>query len=152
MAFTKPSPSEAQLANINDTGRLAYILDALLTLSGSGGFGYSTRQSFSYISAAAANQDAVQVSAVPANLLGFDAGNTAAYWTYVKFYNKAAPTSADTPVRMFALPPGGGISKSDMNLPFSTAMGIRITKLPAANDATAVIAGDVVIGGIDFQN
>lgn len=36
-AITRPSPSEASLYNLNDTGRLAVVIDILLAIAGGGG-------------------------------------------------------------------------------------------------------------------
>ena len=150
MSLVPTNNSEIYLANSPIAGRLAYILDALLGMNGLG----PNANSHSFHLSSAGSDNATNIAASATNVTGFDAGNIAAYWTYVKLYNKAtAPTSADTPVRVFALPPGGGISKNNMQLPqFNLGLGIRIVKGQADNDNTAVLAGDVMIGGLDYNN
>jgi hypothetical protein len=146
MALARPTPAEADLYNLATDARLAYILDAIrqqngdLPVDGAGNVHYIS-------TGTSADQHTLVASAC--NITGYDFGNTASYWCYVKFYDKANPTEADTPVRIVALPPGGGVARSVKAPKFLTVMAIRITKGAADNDTTAVVAGDVV-ASIDY--
>lgn len=108
------------------------------------GSGLST---FSFIAAGGANQDQQAVKATPGQLYGMTLHNGAAAIRYVKIYDKAAPTSADTPKLRFILAAsGGGVAREfTLGIPFATAIGIRITVGAADNDVAAATANDVFV-------
>lgn len=141
----RPAKSESFLSNFGTNERLAYIIDLLGGVAGVIG----NILNFHDASAAAANQDAKNQVNAPCVLAGYEMLNTAAYPVYVKFYDKANPTSADTPVRRVSLPAGGGISRASIGFGFLIQMSTRCTKGLADNDATACLAGDVVFS-VDY--
>lgn len=100
----------------------------------------------SYIAAASANQDQHVVKASAGQLYGLTLHNGSAAIRYVKVYNVAAPTSADTPKMRFILAAnGGGVAREfTLGIPFTTAIAIRITAGFADNDVAAATAGDVI--------
>lgn len=73
--------------------------------------------------------------------------NDATNAMFVKLYDKAtAPDSADTPLRTYRLPPGGGITFSKaMGITFDNGIGIRACTGVADNDNTAPDANDVIV-------
>jgi hypothetical protein len=101
------------------------------------------------IAAAGSNQDQTQVKASAGQIFGWDIYCTQAAARYVKIYNKAAPTSADTPVLTLLIPgnaAGAGNNKEIANgISFGTAIGFRITTGYADNDAGTATAGDVIV-------
>lgn len=140
-----PALTELEEADQSAAARLCQIIDVLL--------GLAPEQQVSntfYTAAAAANQDAVEDVNVPCVLVGYDMVNVAAAARYVKFYNKAAPTSADIPVRIVAIGPGQSISRSALNILFSVALSTRITTGSANNDAGTATAGDVTFS-LDYR-
>lgn len=134
------------------TGAVLTLVSGAIPVVINPGTGLGTgANAYSYIAAASANQDQQTVKAIPATLYSVQASNLAAALRYLKIYNKALPTSADTPVFRCMLPasataptpfiipiPGFGVA-------FATALGFRITTGEADNDANAATAGDVVV-------
>lgn len=108
------------------------------------GIGYSP---YGYVSSGAANQDSTTAKNGAATVGGFCfQNNHATAERFVKLYNKANPTSADTPVQTYALAPGGGgVSRTGLMMAFSTALSFRITTGVAAADTGAASAGDVTV-------
>lgn len=106
----------------------------------------------SYIAAASANQDQHTVKGTPGQLYGMTLHNGSAAIRYVKVYDKAAPTAADTPKLRFILAAnGGGIAREfSLGIAFATAIGIRITVGFADADVAAATAGDVITN-FDFK-
>lgn len=100
----------------------------------------------SYIAAAAANQDQHVVKGTPGQLYGLVLSNPSAAIRYVKVYDHAAPTSAQTPKLRFPLAAnGGGVAREfSLGIPFAVAISIRITVGFADNDVAAATAGDVI--------
>lgn len=107
---------------------------------------------FSFIAAGGANQDQQTVKASPGVIHGFTLHNVSAAMRYVKIYDKASPTSADTPKLRFPLAPnGGGVARPpSYGIAFATAIGIRITTGVADNDTGTCTSGDVVVN-IEFK-
>jgi hypothetical protein len=94
----------------------------------------------------AASTNATSVKAGAGRIYGFDVYNMAAYYVFLKFYNKAsAPTvGTDTPVWTVPLAPGGGFSLDGASPEyFATGIAFAITKLQADTDVTVIAAGDV---------
>lgn len=136
--FTIPAVSEQFLANKSANERLATIIDILL------GYAAGSQQSnVSYIAAASANQDSANLVATPVNLKGITAVNVAASVRYLKLYNKANPTSADTPIKVIPIGTGGTISLNVFEN-FSVVLSSRLTTGFANNDTGTVTAGDVI--------
>lgn len=87
----------------------------------------------------AANNTAVTIANAPAVLTRLDYFNTSETETvYVKLYNLAAPTSANTPVAVWQIFPYGQISHVFQEpLQFSTAIGVRVTTGASNGDTTS---------------
>ena len=91
------------------------------------------------------------VSASQACLYNISAFNMTASPLYLKIYNVAAPTSANTPIFTFPIPANasstgaGFVWNSSVGYPFFTAIGIRVTTGLADNDTTYPSAGDVIM-------
>lgn len=131
--------SEVALANKDHTARLAFILDALLGLAG-GSYGPTKTNAHAD---STGTDNAANISPVPGSIVDINLGNKAAYWVYVKLYNKvAAPSNADTPIQVLPVPPGGGLVKT-INFPYAAGLGIRIVKGATDSDNTVVVAGDL---------
>lgn len=105
---------------------------------------------YKYIAAAAADQDSIVVKASAGTLFSLHVLSTITSVRYVKIYDKAtAPTSADTPLLVVAVPATAGLSV-DPSLPpcgavFSNGIAFRITTGVADNSAAAATASDCVI-------
>lgn len=134
------------------TGSIVTLVGGAIPVVVNTGAGLGTGAlAYSYIAAASANQDQQTVKATPATLYGVQASNLAAALRYLKIYNKALPTSADTPIFRCMLPASATaptpfvIPIPDFGVAFSAALGIRLTTGQADNDANAVTAGDVVV-------
>ncbi len=97
------------------------------------------------ISAATTNATSVKASA--GQVFGWHIANKESVWIYVKLYNLAtAPTvGTSTQVMVIPIPPGGGANVEFTNgIPFSTGIGLGITK-GAANANTEAVASEGVI-------
>lgn len=105
---------------------------------------------YKYIAAAAADQDATVVKASAGTLYSLHVLSTITSVRYVKIYDTStAPTSADTPVLVFAVPATAGLAV-DVSLPpcgalFSNGIAFRITTGVADSNASAATASDCVI-------
>lgn len=105
---------------------------------------------YKYHAAASANQDSTVVKASAGTLYSLTVLSTITSVRYVKLYDKATgPTSADTPVQVYAVPATAGLSVS-VPLPpcgavFSNGISFRISTGVADNDANAATANDCVI-------
>lgn len=100
---------------------------------------------------AAANQDATQLKATAGTLYNFCGYNAASTVRYLKLYNKAAPTSADTPRKVHALPPLAAFAFDyPKGMGFATAIGFRITTGSANNDANGATAADILALSADY--
>ena len=117
-----------------------------LTPGGDGAQAYGTTP-YSYIAAAAANQDAVHPTASAGVVYGLLVTNSNAAVRYFKLYNKASGvTSADTPVYRVLLPAGGGFrAEFPYGMLMDTGIGFRLTTGYTDNDTGAVTAGDVLV-------
>lgn len=106
--------------------------------------GYETH---SLIAAGTTNATLVQGHAT--ELHGWYLKNNAAYDVWLKLYNSAtAPTAgAGTPKARIGVPAGGGanLDVSAEGASYSSGLGYTITKLPADNDTTVVVASDLVL-------
>ena len=102
---------------------------------------------FSYLAAASANQDSTVIKASAGQVYGWQLFNTSAASRYVKVYDKVtAPTSADTPIKRYFLPAGGGVViPAPSGVVFTNGLAFRITAGVADTDATAVTANDVIV-------
>lgn len=101
---------------------------------------------------AAATTNAVLVKPAPGNVNGFQIHNLAAYAIYVKLYNSATiPTAgAGTPVATLGVPAASAIvanfgDDENGSLGFNAGIGFTITKLPADNDTTVLVAADCIL-------
>lgn len=140
-----PAACDPLFANKGVAERVSVVIDLLSQLVGNpaGGGGSNVRR----VATSAASDNATGVNAVPSVITGWTIGNKAAYWIYLKLYNKAtAPVVGDTPVYTIPVPPGGGMVRSDLMIPFPLGWGFRIVKGSADADATAVVADDVTLG------
>lgn len=134
------------------TGAVLTLVSGAIPVVINPGAGLGTgANAFSYIAAGSANQDQQTVKASPGTLYGVQASNLAAALRYLKIYNKALPTSADTPAFRCMLsasatnPAPFILPIPDFGVAFGTALGIRITTGEADNDANAATAGDVIV-------
>lgn len=96
----------------------------------------------------AATTNATLVKAGSSQVGGWYLFNSAAYAVYLKIYNSVtAPTAgAGTPVMTIGIPAGAGANfELTRGIPFSTGIGFTITKLPADNDTTVVVANDLIV-------
>lgn len=102
---------------------------------------------YSYIAAASSNQDSQVVKNTAGQVYGWQLFNMSAATRYVKIYDKAtAATSADTPIKRFMVPAGGGtIVPMSNGIAYANGIAFRITVNYADNDATAATAGDVIV-------
>lgn len=105
---------------------------------------------YKYIIAAGTNQDSQSVKASAGTLYSIAAFSVVASVRYLKLYDKnSAPTSADTPIHVFAIPgntAGAGLVESiPTGLAFSNGIAFRVTTGIADNDANAASANDGVI-------
>lgn len=96
----------------------------------------------------AATTNATLVKNSPGQVGGYYFFNSAAYAVYLKLYNTATtPTAgAGTPFATFGIPAGaaGNVSFSG-GIYFNTGLGFTITKLPADNDTTVIVANDLIL-------
>lgn len=97
---------------------------------------------------AAATTNATLVKPSAGQLRGYYFYNAAAYAVYVKFYNSATiPTAgAGTPVMTLGVPAGAaGNVEFTGGILFGAGIGFTITKLPADNDTTVLVANDLIL-------
>lgn len=98
------------------------------------------------LSAATTNATLVKSSA--GQVGGWYLANSAAYAVFLKIYNSATiPTAgAGTPALTIAIPAGGAANvEFNRGIYFGAGIGYTITKLVADNDATVVVANDLVV-------
>lgn len=106
---------------------------------------------YSYIAAAAADQDSTVVKASAGTLYTLAVASVIAGVRYVKIYDKAtAPTSADTPLLRVVVPGSTAGTLTEVPLPpcgavFSNGIAFRITTGQADNSAAAATAGDGIV-------
>lgn len=106
---------------------------------------------YSYIAAAASNQDSQLVKGSAGTLYGIVVVNVNAALRYLKVYDKASgPTSADTPKLRLPIPAattGNGVAfpLPACGVEFTLGIAFRLTTGMADNDATAVTANDAVV-------
>lgn len=114
---------------------------------GDGAVNNSGCTSYSYISAASANQDQQHPKASAGVLYGVTVTNSNASARYLKLYNLASgATSASTPYRRYLIPAGGGVREQfPYGLIFDTGIGLRLTTGAADNDANAVAASEILV-------
>jgi len=88
------------------------------------------------------------IKAGPGQLYELFAFNSTAGIVYVKLYNKAtAPTEADTPVRVFAVPAGGGINPLFVvGLAFAAGISARCVTEVADSGTTGPSANGCTLG------
>ena len=87
------------------------------------------------------------VKASAGGIFDLTVSNANAAIRYLKLYNKAtAPTSADTPVRTYMLPPSSTvvIPVTD-GINFTAGISLRASTGVADNDNTAPAANDVIV-------
>lgn len=108
-------------------------------------FPVSNRNQATPASISTANNTAVAIAAAPAALSGIDYFNNSDTETvFLKLYNLAAPTSANTPVAVFQVLPYTPFNKVFTEpLAFSTAIGVRVTTGAANNDTTSPTGSNV---------
>lgn len=79
-------------------------------------------------------------------VVGWYIYNNSTATRYVKFYNKASATQADTPVMRLPIPGGAAANVSYTDgLGFTTAISVRGTTGVADSDTGAPTANDVVV-------
>lgn len=85
------------------------------------------------------------VKATAGYLSHVDLRNTAAAARYLKLFNKrTAPVlGTDVPVMTFYIPPTGGFIMDSRPFYFPDGISFALTVNPAANDTTALTAGDI---------
>lgn len=90
---------------------------------------------------------AQNISLVRCNLFSIFIRNRGAAERFVKLYNKASATSADTPIATYSIP--NGVEPLVIDLPkgmqFNTACSIRGTTGIADNDNVAPTTNDLVV-------
>jgi len=92
------------------------------------------------------SQDASSVKNSGGLLGNVQMHNVSASGRYVKFYDKATtPTSSDTPVLRFYLPPSTSPPPIEGPYQFLNGIQFRITAGQADNDTTNATAGDVIV-------
>lgn len=97
---------------------------------------------------AAATTNATLVKGAPGFVGGWYFHNAAAYAVFIKLYNSATiPTAgAGTPVMTLGIPAGAAANVDFVRtIPFNLGIGFTMTKLVADNDATVLVAGDLVL-------
>lgn len=97
---------------------------------------------------AAATTNATLVKPSPGQVRGYYFYNAAAYAVYLKLYNSATiPTAgAGTPVITIGVPAGAAGNVSfEGGILFGAGIGFTITKLPADNDTTVLVANDLIL-------
>lgn len=96
----------------------------------------------------AATTNATSVKASAGQVYSIVATNTNASARYLKLYNKAsAPTvGTDTPVQVYMLPAGGGVSIAlPVGMVFSTGIALATTTGAADSDTGAVAANEIIV-------
>lgn len=89
---------------------------------------------------------AAAVKSSPGRIFSIAAHNLNAAVRYLKIYNKAAPTSSDTPAMTIPMPTGAMPPLSfPAGVDFSTAIGIRVTTGLADNDTNAGTANETIL-------
>lgn len=97
---------------------------------------------------AAATTNATLVKPSAGQVRGYYFFNNAVYPVYIKLYNSATiPTAgAGTPVATLGVPAGAaGNVEFVGGILFSAGIGFTITKLPADNDTTVLVANDIIL-------
>lgn len=87
----------------------------------------------------------IAVKSAPGTLFSIHAHNVNATARYLKVYNKAAPTSSDTPALTLLLASGANQFLFPKGIFFSTAIGIRATTELADNGTTAPSANETIV-------
>lgn len=116
MALVKPSPSEAELANINDTGRLAYVIDQLVNIAGG-------NSSYANI-----NDDTATQIKNAAGVLNRVVVNTAGASKFLTLYD--GTSNSDPVIAVIDL---GSINSLNYGLTFSTGLYAELTTGSAAD-------------------
>lgn len=101
---------------------------------------------YKLVSAATTNATSVKASA--GQVYSIVATNTNAAVRYLKLYNKAsAPTvGTDTPVQVYALPAGGGVSIAlPVGMIFTTGIAFALTTGAADSDTGAVALSEILV-------
>lgn len=104
---------------------------------------YKTSQGVARIVSAAASVNATDVVGGPNVLTRVTGYNAAAAVRYIKFYNKLAGASTDTPVLTIAVPATTAFNL-ELDVEFSVAISLRMTTGSADNDTGALTAGDIL--------
>tara|TARA_R110000868_G_scaffold64453_10_gene193512 strand:- start:610 stop:1293 length:684 start_codon:yes stop_codon:yes gene_type:complete len=131
------------------------IQNATLAVTQSGTWGISASTTggstpYSYIAAAAANQDSTIVKASAGQLYAISAISVIGTLLYLKVYNKATgPTSSDTPLLRFPIPAsttGAGYTFAfPEGAAFSAGISFRITTGIADSNTGAATANDCIV-------
>jgi hypothetical protein len=114
---------------------------------GDGAVNLSGCTSYSYLSAASANQDSQHPKASAGVVYGLTVTNSNTSARYIKLYNLASgATSASTVYRRYMIPAGGGIREEfPYGVTFTTGIGFRLTTGAADNNAGAVAADEIMV-------
>ena len=100
---------------------------------------------------AAASDNATNVSAKNCTVRRITGFNNKAAAAFLKLYDKAtAPAAADTPRKTYRLAASANFD-FDCDDYYGAGFGYRITGAAADNDATALVAGDIVALNIDYR-
>lgn len=104
------------------------------------------------LSAAASDNATAATGDRPAILVAIHGHNAKAAAVYLKLYNKAsAPASTDTPRKTIYLPASASFNFSfPAGIEFPLGLGYRLTLAAADNDATALLAGDILALNLDY--
>jgi hypothetical protein len=130
----------------DDVGSVKYQRVKIVP-GGDGAVNLSGCTSYSYTSAASANQDSQHPKASAGVLYGIDVTNSNTSARYINMYDLASgATSASTPYRRLMIPAGGGIAKSyPYGIVFATGIGFRLVTGATDSSAAAVAADEIKV-------
>ena len=102
--------------------------------------------------AAAASDNATNAVNRPCALKGIQGYNAKAANVFIKLYDETStPVSTDTPVKTICVPASTAFSfEFSEGFVFATGLGYRMTAAVADNDATALVANDILAFNIDY--
>lgn len=101
---------------------------------------------------AAASDNATAAVSRPCSVKGIQGYNAKAANVFLKLYDETTvPVSTDTPKKTICLPASSAFSLDfAAGVDFATGLGFRLTGGVADNDATALVAGDILALNIDY--
>ena len=104
---------------------------------------YKTSQGITRIVSAAASVNATDVVGGPNVLTRVTGYNAASAVRYLKFYDKLAGGSTDTPKMTIAIPATTAFN-IELDVEFNVAISLRLTTGSADNDTGTLTAGDIL--------